>query len=238
MTKLGLLVAMAAEGRSRTSRRVPAGGCLDLNDGCLIGFSGAGPNAAERSAKVLVEAGATALISWGCAAALDPSLNPGDLVLPTQIIGLNGATPMETDQAWRTRLAFQLKGQLPVFAGLLAESDRIVATAEEKRAIFAATGSIALDMESGAAARSARKFNLPFLAIRSIIDPAHVTIPPSIERAFDANGMLHVPTLLFHSLLRPSDFYGVIQLGRHFGCAMKTLKLVAKIGRETHFALV
>ena len=186
---------------------------------------------------MLVEAGATALISWGCAAALDPRLNPGDLVLPTQIIGLNGAT-METDQAWRTRLAFQLEGQLPVYAGLLAESDRIVATAEEKQAIFAATGSIALDMESGAAARSARMQNLPFLAIRSIIDTAHVTIPPSIERAFDANGMLHVPTMLFHTLLRPSDFYGVIQLGRHFECAMKTLKLVAKIGRETHFALV
>jgi adenosylhomocysteine nucleosidase len=111
-----------------------------------------------------------------------------------------------------------------------------VAREDEKHAIFASTGAIALDMESAAVARIAQRFHKPFLAIRSIIDPADATIPPSIENAFDENGMLHVPKMLLHAAMRPTDFVAVIRLGRHFGAAMKTLRLAAAIGRETHFA--
>jgi adenosylhomocysteine nucleosidase len=212
------------------------GGCLELDGGCLIGLSGAGPKAAGRCSAALVEAGATSLVSWGCAAALAAGLNPGDLILPERIVCSDG-TLLDTDEGWRKRLGSKLDGRMPVYSGLLAESDRIIAGEDEKRAIFAATGAIALDMESAAAARAAQRFCLPFLAIRSIIDPVDVTIPPSIHNAFDENGVLHVPKMLFHALLRPADFIGVIRLGRHFGAAMQTLRLAAAIGRATNFAL-
>jgi adenosylhomocysteine nucleosidase len=176
------------------------------------------------------------LVSWGCAAALAAGLNPGDLILPERIVCSDG-TPLDTDKGWRKRLGSKLDGRMPVYSGLLAESDRIVAGEDEKRAIFAATGAIALDMESAAAARAAHRFGLPFLAVRSIIDPVDVTIPPSIHSAFDENGALHVPKMLFHTLLHPADFLGVIRLGRHFGAAMRTLSLAAAIGRETNFDL-
>jgi adenosylhomocysteine nucleosidase len=212
------------------------GGCVELDGGCLIGLSGAGPEAAGRCSTALVEAGARSLVSWGCAASLAAGLKPGDLILPERIVCLDGKL-LDTDVGWRKRLGSKLYGRMPVYSGLLAESDRIVAGQDEKRAILAATGAIALDMESAAAARAAHSLGLPFLAVRSIIDPVDVTIPPSIHNAFDENGALHVQKMLFHAMLRPADFIDVIRLGRHFGAAMKTLRLAAAIVRETHFAV-
>ncbi len=262
---------MAAECRSLTPKRIPEGGCLELDDGCIIGLSGAGPRAAQACCAALAEKGATSLISWGCAAALAPGMNPGDLVLPTRIACTDGIQ-IATDAEWHARFSLLLNnhshfadagqwergrpareqagyagrlptprgkflhGALPVYSGVLVESDRIIAREDEKSAIFAATGAIALDMESAAAARAADRFNLPFLAIRSIVDPVDVSIPPSIHNAFDENGVLNVPKMFFRSLLHPADFVGIIRLGRHFGAAMKTLGHVAAVGRENHFA--
>ncbi len=96
--KLGILVAMPQECRSLTPKRIPESGFLALEEACLVGLSGAGPEAAVRCAALLAGQGATALLSWGCAAALDPTLKPGDLVLPERIIGADGQT-LATDLA-------------------------------------------------------------------------------------------------------------------------------------------
>lgn len=234
MTKIGIVVAMAEECRSLTRQRVREGGCLTLEDGSVIGFSGAGPKAAGRMAAQLAERGATRLVSWGCAAALSPGMNPGDLILPSAIVGTDGDL-WRTDDGWRERLSAKLMERMPVHRGQLAESVAIVAKVEEKQAIHAATGALALDMESAASARVAQSLALPFLAIRSIVDPVHVAIPPSIVGAFDENGMLHVPKMLRRALARPVDFLGVIRLGRHFGAAMKTLRASALLAREINF---
>lgn len=233
--RIGILIAMEAECHSLTSKRIPEGGCLALDEHCVVGFSGAGPEAAQRNATVLAQAGITALISWGCAAALEPGLKPGDLVLPKHIIGADGQI-LHTDAVWRGKLAAELEPHLPVFQGNLAESRRIVGLVAEKQAIFNATGAIALDMESAAAARAALGYKLPFLAVRSIVDPADINIPPSIAAAFDDKGILHVPQMLGRVLFRPVDFIGIIRLGQHFGAAMKTLKTVAAITRASQFA--
>ncbi|MFM8330625.1 MAG: phosphorylase [Candidatus Methylumidiphilus sp.] len=208
--------------------KVPEGGWLALADGVLIGLCGAGPVAAERGAQLLAEQGATALLSWGCAAALAPDLRPGALTLPGQILAADGQI-LDADAAWRGRLLAALDGRLPVQGGVLAESRHIVALAQDKQAIHAATGAIALDMESAAAARAAQALSLPFLAVRSIIDPADTNIPASIAQAFDADGLLHVPQMLGRALLRPLDFIAIIRLGRHFGAAMDTLRHVAAL---------
>ena len=233
--KVGILVAMAAECRSLTPRRVPSGGCLALDDNCVVGLSGAGPVAAKRTTAALADAGAGAIISWGCAAALASELKPGDLVLPTQIVCEDG-TPLDTAETWRQELSSILAERMVVYSGLLAERGHIVASEKEKRTIFNTTGAIALDMESAAAARAAKSLDLPFLAVRSIVDPVDVTIPPSIAASFDKNGILNVPKMLARSLLNPIDFLGVIRLGKHFSAAMDTLRLTASIARESNFA--
>ncbi len=84
-------------------------------------------------------------------------------------------------------------------------------------------------MESAAAARAASAFKLPFLAVRSIVDPADIDIPPSIAAAFDDNGVLHVSKMLGRALFRPGDFLGIIRLGRDFSAAMESLKAVSEL---------
>lgn len=234
MTKVGIVVAMAVECTSLTRQQLREGDCLPLDENSLLALSGAGPKAADRAASQLLGHGADVLISWGCAAALDSRLKPGDLFLPERIIGADSAV-LTTAADWRNRLIQRLAGHVDVFEGALAESQGIVATPLEKHAIHAATTARALDMESAAVARLALRFDKPFLAVRSIADPSHVTVPPSVLAAFDANGKLDVPKMLARALFRPTDFIGIVRLGRHFGAAMKSLRKVATLTRPTGF---
>jgi adenosylhomocysteine nucleosidase len=188
-------------------------------------LSGAGPIAAAHAAALLIEEGVCALVSWGCAAALDPHLKPGDLILPRRIVGADGVL-LETSRDWRDRLSGRLAGRLSVHQGALAESTAIIATPTEKARIFAETGAIALDMESAAIARAALGNGLPFLAIRAIADPAAMTVPASVLVALDETGKVRIPKVLSHALLNPGDFPGLIRLGWHFRAAMKTLREV------------
>lgn len=219
MKRIGIVVALAAEHRSL--RR--------LRDGdCLVAVSGAGAKAAGSVARRLVDEGADALVSWGCAAALAPELEPGDLILPSRIIGADG-TPLETTTGWRGSLSARLAGHLPLRDGALAESAEIVSSACAKRALHAATAAVALDMESAAVARVAQASALPFLAIRAIADPAAMEVPGAVSAALE-NGQVRLPKLLVHALLNPRDLIGLAHIGWHFRAALKTLRQVDAIG--------
>ncbi|MBS1211741.1 MAG: phosphorylase [Proteobacteria bacterium] len=225
MNRVGIVVALEGEGRSLTSRRLPEGKCLELENGALLALSHAGREAAARAASRLIDAGATALVSWGCAAALDPRLNPGDLLLPRQMLGAGGDT-LAISPDWRDRIQKRLAPHLPVHDAPIAESVDIVSTAEAKAALFSATGAAALDMESAAVARVARERGVPVLIVRSIVDPAGLSVPPIIQSAFDADGKLHLFKLLTGLAMHPGNLPGLIRLGLHFRSAMETLRKV------------
>jgi adenosylhomocysteine nucleosidase len=220
--RIGIVVALAAERRSLKSRRLSE--C-----GGLVAVSGAGPRAARAAALRLVADGADGLVSWGCAAALAPVLKPGDLVLPSRIIGADGS-PLETTRSWRDGLSARLAGRLPVRQGVLAESVEIVSTPAEKQALHAATSAIALDMESASVARAAQASGLPFLAVRAIADPAAMRVPGAVSEAMDEDGQVRLSKLLVHALLNPGDLIGLAQIGWHFRAALKTLRVVDAVG--------
>lgn len=225
MTRVGIVVALAGECRSMTHQRVPKDVCLPVSGHCLLALSGAGPAAAARTAVRLTREGASALLSWGCAAALDPHLNSGDLIIPRRVVGADG-TSLETSVAWRDKLTRRLADRLSIHSDNLLESSEIIATPSEKAGIFAATGAIALDMESAAIARVAREHDLPFVAIRAIADPAALALPASVLAAMDETGSVRISMVLGHAVLNPGDFIGLIRLGWHFRAAMKTLSEV------------
>jgi adenosylhomocysteine nucleosidase len=208
-----------------------------LDAQCLLAVSGAGPEAAARAAASLAEAGAEALISWGCAAALAPELAPGDLVLAEYILAADGEV-LQASPHWRHCLHDIAAGAgLRVHDGLLAESASIVATAAAKHSLHAASHAIAVDMESAAVARAALYLHLPFLAVRAIADPAAMAIPQAVLRAMDAQGKVSVPRLLAYALLHPTEFIGLLHLGRYFSAAMKTLRQTSALSRALHFGL-
>ncbi|NOQ65252.1 MAG: phosphorylase, partial [Methyloprofundus sp.] len=67
----------------------------------------------------------------------------------------------------------------------------------------------------------------PFVAIRSIIDPANLDLPQAITYAMTDKGVVALPKLLFYLLRHPTELPRLIKLGLHFKAATKTLKVAA-----------
>src|SRR5208337_4157039 len=109
LRRLGIVVAMTAEARSLVREPTVTEGLIHLADGILVKLSGIGPRRAGEAAKNLLENGATALLSWGCAGALVPTLSPGSLVLPSSVIGADQSC-YSSDPTWHGRLLNRLKG--------------------------------------------------------------------------------------------------------------------------------
>ncbi len=174
----------------------------------------------------MVDAGATALVSWGMAGGLDPSLAAGTLILPTEIVAPNG-TAIQTSQLWRERLSAAVASHLPAVPGKLVTSTRAVGSVAAKAALFRQTGAAAVDMESLAVAEVALARHLPFLAVRVIVDRAGDGVPKSVTAAADAAGRLSLWRLLGALTLTPSDLVPLIRLARGYRAAGQALTAVA-----------
>ena len=199
-----------------------------LPDGALLAISGIGNEAATRAACALADAGATALVSWGMAGALDPKVRAGQLLLPSTVITPDG-TQFHTAAQWRARLAHELAGRLAVCEGLLLTSPVAIDTLESKAAALRATQALAVDMESAAVARVAAARALPFIAIRAIVDTAVDVLPRSVLVASRA-GQVQRWRLARELALAPGEIASLLHLARRFHAAKRTLLLVARAG--------
>ncbi len=102
---------------------------------------------ADAAAQCLVEAGASALMSFGMAGGLDPALIAGSVVLPREVIAGDGAR-FPTSAQWRESLAAAVGPQRRVSDGALLSRQQAIDTAADKAAAFRDTGAVAVDMES------------------------------------------------------------------------------------------
>ena len=175
---------------------------------------------------VLVSQGATALLSWGYAAALDDRLNAGSLILPERIIGANGEIH-KVSAEWHQPPISNFDSQHTVRTDALVESNAIVKTSAEKRALAKQTDAVATDMESAAQARLAQDYGLPFIAIRAIIDTPSTDIPENILEALDPEGNINLWKLLSSTV--PADWIKIVRLGIQFNAAQRTLKRTRKL---------
>lgn len=224
---VGIVVALPEELGTLTSQKIAKGGCVFITDTLVVGYSGAGANNAQAAAERLITKGATRLISWGCAAALSASLKPGDLVLADSLIDAEG-TRLSLQSDWHLSSQKLLSNLRLIHVGSLAESHSIVDLAKNKQQLHQQTGAIALDMESSTIANVARQHQLPFLAIRAIVDPANMDLPKAISHALNAQGDIVLGRLLAFIVRHPAELPGLIKLGLHFNAATNTLKCVAK----------
>jgi adenosylhomocysteine nucleosidase len=218
---LGIVVSLPRELRSLTRQTIPVGDWRAITDSTLVALSGIGAERAYTAGAVLVSQGATALLSWGCAAALDDRVRPGCLILPERIIGSNGEIH-RVDTEWHQRLYQALEAKHPVRTEALVESNAIVKTAAEKRALAKQTEAAATDMESAAQARLAKDYGLPFMAIRAIVDTPSTDIPENVQKALDPQGNVNLWKLFTGTM--PKDWIKIVRLGIQFNTARRTLK--------------
>jgi adenosylhomocysteine nucleosidase len=220
---LGIVVSLSRELKSLTRQTVPVGDWRAITDSALVALSGIGAERAYAAGALLVSQGATALLSWGCAAALDDRVRTGCLILPERIIGTNGEIH-RVNTEWQRRLYQALETKHPVRTEALVETDSIMKTSAQKRALAKRTQAAATDMESAAQARLAKKHGLPFVAIRAIVDTSSTDIPENVLKALDPVGNINLWKLLTSTYPAPTDWIKIVRLGMQFNAARRTLK--------------
>jgi nucleoside phosphorylase len=199
MRIVGVVVALAAELRALTPRKLQLGVVENLDAGVRVHVCGMGMAAASAAALALAETGVGALAIYGVAGALDPALVSGALLCPHMVLDEQGAR-YPTDPAWRMRLAARLGGQTLLDHAMLTVSEPLLtlqSKADARRDFQAA----AVDMESAAVAETASDHGLPFLALRAIADTAQDGIPASLAGAIDSWGRAR-PAAVATALLR------------------------------------
>ena len=169
----------------------------------------------EARLDALARAGAAGVMSFGLCGSLAQGLAVGDMVVGAGIAGgmlCDGAwrealrarrrplRPSGTSPALQGRTNARLSS--PVYGGgggeaegggfgpdaLVIGVDQLVASAEAKAALQAATGAIAIDMESHIAARVAARHGLPLAVLRVVSDTAADTLPPAFAVAMRRGG--------------------------------------------------
>jgi adenosylhomocysteine nucleosidase len=225
---LGIVVAMPAEARSLTQRRLVPGEQAQLQENISLHLSGIGPKRARRAAEALLENGSTALLSWGTAGGLIPGLFPGVLIIPRRIIAAD-QTYYDVDLNWHAAIIRRLSSQRNLHTEPVAESAGVLASPAEKKALSHRTGAVAVDMESAAIAAVARGAKVPFMAVRAIVDSVDRPLPKITFVAFSSSGQLSLPRVLKGLLQHPMDLFGLARLGLNFRAAQGTLATVACI---------
>lgn len=222
MKSVGVIVALPIECGSLAVRLKHKGDTTSLTPDTHVILAGAGPENARRAAETLVKQGVTGLLSWGCCAALQADLRPGDLIIP-EAVWADGVTH-SLDATERQRWLGRLSPALHPHSGLLAQASGIVAELASKQQLAQQSAAMAVDMESAAIAQVAQTHAIPCVVIRAVADPLDFTMPSCVLDNTDSDGITSIPGLLLNLLRRPQELPDLLALNRHFSAAMTTLK--------------
>jgi hypothetical protein len=161
------------------------------------------------------------VISCGFAGALDSSLGSGDLVLGSSVRDEGGEAVAARGSV--LSVARRALTHMRVAEGELLCSTCVAATRDHKR-MLARPGRLAVDLESWAAARAADRAGVPWLALRVVLDPLEIDLPPF---AGEPRGD-YLAFALHHALGGPR---AVLELGR---LGMRTVIALRSLRRAMH----
>jgi adenosylhomocysteine nucleosidase len=161
-------------------------------------------------------------VSWGVAGGLDPNLSPGTVILPDAIIGADGSSH-GVDLEWRDRLLERLGGRVVTSTSMLYIVTSVITTVDEKRTIHERFGAGAADMESAAVARVAVEKDIPWIAVKVVVDAADQELPAAILTATGDDGRLRAGSVV-GLILRPQLWRPLIALGRASAAAGQSMR--------------
>lgn len=182
-------------------------------------LTGIGPEAAARGADALLRQGAQLLISFGCAAGLDPKLVSGDLLLPRHVVTASGES-LDCDTYWLERFSAQ---SARVCHKPLAETTTVLSSRPAKATLAASAAAAAADMESATVLRVAQAHGKPALALRAVLDSATQTLPAGLLDCCDAYGRTRPLRMTRWLVTKPARLRAVYALAAAQRCARKTL---------------
>jgi len=180
--------------------------------------AGGVPERTEALLARFLEDGASAIVSFGIAGGLSPALRPGTLLLPGHVLSESGRH--EASSPWRQSL---LDAGIGIGASLYG-AEKPAVSAVEKAALHAATGAVAVDLESHIVARAAAEAGLPFLVVRAIADPAECDLPEAALIPLRPDGTPDLPRIIAATLRQPRQIPALIRLGGHTSRALAALR--------------
>lgn len=191
------------------------------------GCSGMGHAALCSMAASLCESSCDALISFGSAGALAPDLQAGDLVLSEWVVAENSRKLAANSNT--LNWAQQCLQELSPHSGGLIQTDEVINCPQDKLGLFKQTRALAVDMESATIARLAQEMNIPFLAVRVIIDRADQYIPMTLVEACDNKGQVRLDALLVKLARQPGLMLRLPGLARSRKLAKHSLCNAARL---------
>ncbi len=185
--------------------------------------SGSDPERLRTRLARLDPTGLRAVVSFGIAGGLDPSLHPGDVVVATAVLAESGAwkVPAGVVSAMVDRVR---ASGISVACGSLVGVDEPILLPTAKAAVHRETEAIAVDMESHIGAAYAAANELPFAAVRVISDPAIRALPPLAKQALKADGRIDFGAVLSGIARAPSELSTLIRAGGDAGRAFAGLR--------------
>lgn len=182
-----------------------------------IALSHAQESQGKKALQALLRAGATELLSFGCAGGLDSSLLPGTIIVPGQVYCRGKLYSCDEKMV-------QYFGADKACRGRIFHSPFMIETACEKKRIREKTLCRAVDMESGLVAEA----GLPFAVLRVICDDASQNLPPAASAGLK-NGKIYFPGLVQSLCCHPTQLPALIKLGKD---AAKSRKAMARFLSE------
>jgi adenosylhomocysteine nucleosidase len=134
----------------------------------------------------------------------------------------SGGAVLRLDGDHRWRAAANATGRFTTIDILGADAP--VVDVKGKAELFAASGAVAVDMESAIIARIAQRHNVPFAILRVIADPASRSLPSSALSAMGADGEIDVAGLLAGLIANPGQLFAVARLAADARRAFSVLK--------------
>lgn len=203
-----LLLTFAVKEESRPFQKL-----IGADSGLRVLLTGIGPRNAERAIRsALAARQPDVVLTCGFAGGLNPELATGTVVFSAD--SESGLSP-----------ALLSAGARPARFHC---ADRVVATAEEKKALRESTDADAVEMESGIIRSFCREQKIPGATVRVISDCANEDLPVDFNRLLDAEQNLSYGRLLLMLLSSPGKIGALLRFHKQTTVAAGGLAEVLK----------
>ena len=153
-----------------------------------------------------------AVVSFGLAGGLDPTLRPGDCVVGREIIAPGARYAVHPGLAAVIGEAVANTGRAPV-SGAIVGVDEMAMEVAAKTALREQTAAVVVDMETHIAAAFAKAQGAPFAALRVVADPATRALPPLAAKAITPDGDVDNGYVVRELIRAPGQIGALIRTG-------------------------
>jgi adenosylhomocysteine nucleosidase len=153
------------------------------------------------------------VVSAGVCGGLDPRLGAADLVIPGRVLGPTGEVH---------EIGFA-SDRVAATGGVLVTTRDVVSTPAAKAALRAASGAVAVDMESAFIVACAAASGCRAIVVRAVSDHAGERLPPELVSLVTGTGGLRIARALALFGTRPGLVPRAIALGRRTRRALRAV---------------